>query len=382
MSPSCLSLSARLCTGLSYRNAADMLNRFLHRSGADSIKLRTLSDTMERTGKGISAALARNTGRVLRTYGFDRETGLPGEQVELSANIKGPVPAMPDTQVVQAAIDSVNAVQEEKVVSAAETLDIEADASECVYVSIDDIGVKRQKESRTQESPKDAKYVENTVAHIQHGQRTYALTGTRMRDVMKSVLAFLLFNDLSGSRLVFFTDGAKNIKSNIDAVFSFRPYTVILDWYHLKKKCQELLSMALKGRDARNSVLEKLLRILWAGNVQGATEYLASLPESMVKSRKHLDELTGYLRRKQPYIACYAVRAQLGLRNSSNPVEKKNDILVARRQKHNGMSWSKAGSGALAAIEMVFENGDADMWFQNNRISFMMHQERVSGACA
>ena len=56
-------------------------------------------------------------------------------------------------------------------------------------------------------------------------------------------------------------------------------------------------------------------------------------------------------------IKCYVVRAKLGLRNSSNPIEKENDILVAQRQKHNGMSWSKNGSGSLASIKMVFQNG-------------------------
>ncbi len=61
---------------------------------------------------------------------------------------------------------------------------------------------------------------------------------------------------------------------------------------------------------------------------------------------------------------------------------KENDILVARRQKHNGMSWSKTGSGALAAIKMVFENGEADMWFQKNQIPFMMHQELEPDLCA
>ena len=35
-----------------------------------------------------------------------------------------------------------------------------------------------------------------------------------------------------------------------------------------------------------------------------------------------------------------ALRANLGLRNSSNPVEKANDLVVAGRQKHNGMAWS------------------------------------------
>ena len=51
-------------------------------------------------------------------------------------------------------------------------------------------------------------------------------------------------------------------------MFPFHPYTVILDWYHLKKKCQELLSMAVKGKDMRNKTLEKLLRILWVGDVK------------------------------------------------------------------------------------------------------------------
>lgn len=41
--------------------------------------------------------------------------------------------------------------------------------------------------------------------------------------------------------------------------------------------------MAIKGKDGRNQVLEKLLSILWAGNVDGAVGYLESLPPSMIK---------------------------------------------------------------------------------------------------
>ncbi len=88
-----------------------------------------------------------------------------------------------------------------------------------------------------------------------------------------------------------------------------------------------------------------------------------------------LDEQINYLTRKEENITCYAVRAKFGLRNSSNPVEKENDILVAQRQKHNGMSWSQNGSGSLAAIEMVFENGYEDMWFNKGQISFVMPQK-------
>ncbi len=133
--------------------------------------------------------------------------------------------------------------------------------------------------------------------------------------------------------------------------------------------------MAVKGKDMRNKTLEKLLRILWVGDVKNAVSYLESLPSPVIKNQKWLDEQINYLKRKESSITCYAVRAGLGLRNSSNPVEKENDMLVAQRQKHNGMSWSKHGSSALTAIEMVYQNNYEDIWFRQGQISFIMPQK-------
>ena len=370
-----MELSCRLCTKLSYRNATEMINLFQHRDAGETIKLRTLSDSVERVGEQISARLEEMTQKVLKMYGFDSETGRPMEGVCLSANITSPaIPEKTETaiQAVDIMIDSANASRDEKIPFTAEELDMEASPLECVYVSIDDVGVKHQKDSRSQGTEKNAKYVENTVIHIQYGQNTYALTACGMKNAMKTMLAFLVFNGLLQNRLVFFTDGARNIKSSIEEMFPFHSYTVILDWYHLKKKCQELLSMAVKGKDMRNKILEKLLRILWVGDVKNAVSYLESLPYSAIKNQKWLDEQINYLKRKEYSITCYAVRAGLGLRNSSNPVEKENDMLVAQRQKHNGMSWSKHGSSALAAIEMVYQNKYEDIWFQHGQISFVM----------
>jgi len=56
--------------------------------------------------------------------------------------------------------------------------------------------------------------------------------------------------------------------------------------------------------------------------------------------------LITYLHRNQACIPCYALRKKLGLRISSNPVEKANDLVVSNRQKHNGMSWSADGQPA------------------------------------
>ena len=217
-------------------------------------------------------------------------------------------------------------------------------------------------------SVRDYKYVENTVAHIQYGDESYILTGTGMRNVFKSVLAFLLVNNLLSRELVFLTDGAQDIRSHIQSVFQFHPYMVILDWFHLKKRCQEWLSMAIRGKDRRNAILEKALRYLWAGDVAGASEYLSSLDPADIKNRKWLDNLLGYFQKKGDAITCYALRAKLGLRNSSNPVEKANDLVVAGRQKHNGMAWSPEGSGALAALQMIYLNNQPDLWFHRKEL--------------
>lgn len=371
LSLSFLEAASCACTKTSYRDAADILNRFPGRTDINSIKLRTLSDSIGRIGAEISEELSDVTAHILSMYGFDAESALPLEGVVLSDNIttvSASQDAGPDKPGINEAIAAVNDSREEKIPFSAAEIKIESFPEECVSVSIDDIGVKHQKDSRKEGSVRDYKYVENTVAHIQYGDESYILTGTGMRNVFKSVLAFLLVNNLLSRELVFLTDGAQDIRSHIQSVFQFHPYMVILDWFHLKKRCQEWLSMAIRGKDRRNAILEKALRYLWAGDVAGASEYLSSLDPADIKNRKWLDNLLGYFQKKGDAITCYALRAKLGLRNSSNPVEKANDLVVAGRQKHNGMAWSPEGSGALAALQMIYLNNQPDLWFHRKEL--------------
>lgn len=371
LSLSFLETASYICVKTSYRDATDILNHFLGRSEEDKIKLRTLADCIGRTGNEISKELSAVTSHILTMYDFDDETGLPCKGTVLSDNITTPtVSNSPeiDEKRIQEAINDVNAVREEKIPFSPEEISIEPNSEDCIYVSIDDIGVKHQKESRAEGSQRDYKFVENTVAHIQYGDKSYILTGIGMRNVFKSVLAFLLINNLLSHELVFLTDGAKDIKSHIESIFQFHPYTVILDWFHLKKRCQEWLSMAIRGKDQRNAVLEKLLRLLWVGDVSRATDYLSSLDDSSLKNKKWRDELIGYFQKKGNSITCYALRAKLNLRNSSNPVEKANDLIIAQRQKHNGMAWSPYGSGSLASLQMIYLNGQADLWFRKREL--------------
>ena len=151
----------------------------------------------------------------------------------------------------------------------------------------------------------------------------------------------------------------------------------MLDWFHLKKRCQERLSQSIRGKDRRNAVLEKALRYLWVGDVPGATEYLRSLDSKDIKNANWLDDLISYFDNKGDAITCYALRAKLGLRNSSNPVEKANDLLVAQRQKHNGMAWSSKGSGSLAVLQMVYLNNQSDYWFQKRKLKYSLLSEET-----
>jgi hypothetical protein len=45
-------------------------------------------------------------------------------------------------------------------------------------------------------------------------------------------------------------------------------------------------------------------------------------------------------------------------------------LVVSDRQKHNGMSWSKPGSVALAAVTALVRNQEYKRWFQAGTLSF------------
>lgn len=192
-----------------------------------------------------------------------------------------------------------------------------------------------------------------------------------MKTAFLSLLAYLLSNGLLREKtLVFFTDGAKDLRGYIAKLFAFRKYRVILDWYHLMERCKVCLSGAFKGgKEQRNQILSELSPLLWLGDVNAAVAYLKELNPQILRPKNRIEELQNYLKERHEQIPCYALRSALGLRISSNRVEKANDMVVARRQKHNGMSWSTAGSGALAQIVALFHNGGLALWLDENRLS-------------
>jgi hypothetical protein len=182
--------------------------------------------------------------------------------------------------------------------------------SECVNVSVDDIGVTEQKASGRCKNPppKESKhYVKNTVIHIQQGLGKYTLDGLGIRKTLVLLTAFLLHNDLANRMIVVFADGADDIKNAVRDLYGWAPFRIILDWFHLAKKCKERLSMSMKGRAIRNDVLKKLLSLLWLGKVNAAIEYLKRLDAGKVRNAKEIEKLIAYFERNRSHIPCYAL---------------------------------------------------------------------------
>ena len=345
-------------TDTSNRVAARRLNRI--RRDAEGISPTTLRNIVEREGTAMQEHIEQKCDEALDNAGF----GWNGETYENESFTPGNPQHILHAQIENATIklniESYNASDYEL-------------PSDTVNVSIDDVGVKRQTEMRPKdEDVQQAKRVENTVLHVQHKDKSYILNAASLLSSIKLLIGFLLLGDLLKKQIVIFADGARVIHATVLKILRFTNVKIILDWYHLEKRCKENLSMALKGSKIRNEFLEILMPCLWFGNVDRAIRLLECIDPKKVKNQEYIRILIDYFQRVKAYVPCYALRKELGLRNSSNLGEKANDIVVSNRQKHNGMSWSNKGSAAFATVAAVSHNRETLRWIHNRSINFEM----------
>jgi hypothetical protein len=360
-----------------FRHSADKINRVLWRlEKADQVQARTMANLVEREGQLIQQQIKKKAEEILEHNDFTKE----GKPKNSAQTFEAPATqAFLPHETVSQKLEELN--REEKVterhVELFELQDTFEDQN-CIIanVSLDDVCCKKQKaDGRKKGSPAKEKkeWTYNTVAHIQSSASdVYTLNTPNIAQMLVIVLAFLCYNGLmkQSGLLVFFTDGARNLRSAISDMFSFIPYKIILDWYHLEKKCQNLLSMAINGKQIKNKIMSELLAWLWLGKVDHAIALLRNLSEDVLKNKKEVDNLINYFDRNRSCIPCYALRKKLGLRVSSNRVEKANDIVVSHRQKHNGMSWSTDGSVSLATLTAVRCNSEHMNWLREHDIRF------------
>lgn len=354
----------------SFRKTAALVNRIRHQEEGGT-PFRTMRETTEREGMLLQEHLEEKVSSIFQDKGLTIE-GHPQDRIWDSASLTSPLveeelkellidPDLPEVWITDMLSNPVA---------------YEA-PQHTVAISLDEVGAKKQKASREQDthappSQKKRVYVQNTVIHVEQGGCSYLLNGHGVLWVLRLLLAFLLHNQLVGQTFVFFVDGHTLYSSVLEYFSWYTNKSIILDWYHLHKKCKELLSMALNGRDIRNAVLQNLMPLLWHGLVDQAITYLKSLSEAEIKNEDERMHLVQYLAKNRPMIPVYAVRRELGLRNSSNRGEKANDLLVAERQKHNGMSWSPSGSVALASVTALKHNREYHKWFRERKIAFTL----------
>ena len=353
-----MELALDLSKDVSVRRATDFLNRV--RLEEKGISPTTYRNTVERVGAAIQERMEQKCEEVLLHNGFDRNGALPDTESFMPNEVRH----IEQAEIENASIDLH--------IWEYEAPDYEL-PNETVNVSIDDVGVKRQTEMRPRDGEKQQpKRVDNTVIHIQSGKKTYILNTTSIISGLKMLIGFLLFNGLLKKQIVIFADGAREINNVVHKMLHFANFKIILDWYHLEKKLKEQLSMALRGSKIRNEFLDELRPYLWYGNVNGAIKLLSTIDPKKVKNFDIISYLIEYLGRVKSTIPCYALRKQLGLRNSSNLGEKANDMIVSNRQKHNGMSWSNEGSVAFATVAAASFNDEITHWIQRRDISFTM----------
>jgi hypothetical protein len=353
----------------SYRKTAKLINRIRYQEHWGT-PYRTLQENTEKEGCKLIDYVEEKTKRILQKNGFTEEGVYQGNKAAYARN--QPV-TLSGEKITEAA---------EKCLDANDMLDEILDNPVCyedpentLNISIDDVNVKKQEETRQKGGNPEKgqrKYVHNTVVHVSNEDRSYTLNGYGIKVVLRYLIAFIFNNRLIGYRFQFFTDGHRTLNQAILKWFSwYKNIGIILDWYHLKKKCKEQLSLAMKGRVFRNQVLERLMPLLWYGKTDKAIALIDETDVTQIKNKAVMEKLVEYLNRNKPYIPCYAIRKQLGLRNSSNIGEKTN-VIVSDRQKHNGMSWSKPGSVALASITGLKRNKEAKRWFEEGELEFKL----------
>jgi hypothetical protein len=227
-----------------------------------------------------------------------------------------------------------------------------------VIASTDDVEVRR---------PENRRFLQLRTAYVRTAQGYRYLSGSAANVLNQLLLLLRLCGGVS-AKVTLLGDGARWIADFFKEYLAAWPLAeLILDWYHCKKRCYDLTSLICRGRKAKNELVGSLLRHLWRGQVQEAIDILEAY-RPQAKNLEKLDELIRYLDNRRQYLPNYRERRIQQQYISSAHTEKANDLIVARRQKHQGMHWGEQTSDALAALRTLMLNGGWDAYWQDHQV--------------
>ena len=284
---------------------------------------------------------------------------------------------------------------------------LEKDIHQELYIAIDAVYVSAQKPTRSSgrkiELPEENKRLSHWNIRVEWDvQRHYRITDADLSKAMCQLLALILANGLYRRHMTVFTDGENCIFTAVGQYLGHWDHDICLDYSHGEKKLFDLLSMAIKGgkrpdprkepelfkKGKRKGEIKhqdmiaisrlyarRAASILWSGNLEELIVYLKNIDPADIVNQAALDRLINYFCNKGNYITCYALRARLRLRNSSNGSENTNNVLIAVRQKINA-AWLIIGSAGLASLTAIIKNGEDVKWFCENRFSFCLEDNK------
>jgi hypothetical protein len=227
-----------------------------------------------------------------------------------------------------------------------------------IVASTDDVGVRR---------PEKRRWLELRTACVRTATGYRYLSGSAQAVLQQLYLLLLLCGGLT-AKLTLLGDGARWIATFFKTQIAHWPGSeLILDWYHLSKKCYELTSLIARGRVAKKALLGQLLYCLWRGQLDEALALLEAY-RPQAKDADSLETLIKYLSDRRAYLPNYKARRAQRHYIGSAHAEKANDLLVARRQKHQGMHWREASSDGLAALRTLLLNGGWDLYWKEQQV--------------
>jgi len=179
----------------------------------------------------------------------------------------------------------------------------------------------------------DAVLTRTQQAHQFGGIRTARITtveGTRCLSgtgdaFLQTLRVLTLLSMGPGRSLLLLADGARWIRAFLRTLVVPLPTTMmILDWWHLRKKCAELGSRICRGHLAKERFLRQVQRRLWRGEVDAACAYLEAY-RPQARNTEKLEELLAYLRARREFLPNYRQRYTTRRYIGSGHTEKLND---------------------------------------------------------
>jgi hypothetical protein len=310
-------------------------------------------------GKAELLKIVHHEGQALRQAAAQRALAALSEQPPAKELLLPPVSPAEPAELAEAAEAEASAVVEEEPAEAAAlplgfpgnkvtAAAVAAQTPRKVddgWVVVQPDGVNTPAQARTRQ-----KRLETYTAVVLLAWLSWQFAAASPHELIVEVAALLATRGVAeGKRkLLFLADGARWIRVWFEGL-KVKDKAMLLCWYHLVKRAQQLLSLGCRGRQHRLEVEVPVLHHLWHGRLDEALKRLREACAQMKKAEA-LNELVGYLEERRRYLVDYAGRKEAGLWIASNrrgevqrpghlgAVQAPGDGLDARRSRSPGSS--------------------------------------------